>query len=220
MKISVFTPTLDRPDFLKRAAVSVLLQTHQDWEWVVMDVGQEPAQHVLPADNRIRYRYQPPAQGPAPDYQRALDLCTGEVVHPLGDDDLLMRNALEIVASEMNGHDWLVGTTELYDANGRMRRKLGGTQQSFDRTMAGSFVLGGAVYWRRTLSDRLGGFNPDFSGAADVDLYMRFGRDSAPRIIPDVLYRYTDHPGTDSRRNPTNQHNQVRRILHHLRRAS
>jgi glycosyltransferase involved in cell wall biosynthesis len=213
VKISIFTPTLDRPDYIVRAGATVLLQTHEDWEWVVLDVGRIPVGRLLPADPRIRYFREPPAQGPAADFQRALERTTGEVVHPLGDDDMLMRNALEIAATEIAGYQWLVGMTQLYDANGKPWTTRGGSRESFEQTMEGAYMLGGAIYWRRELSERLGGFNPEFTGAADVDLYMRFGRDSKPRIIPDVLYLYVDHPNTDSQRNAQRQARAVRRII-------
>ena len=175
-------------------------------------VGRIPVKQLLPSDPRIRYVAAPPAQGPARDFQRALDLCTGEVVHPLADDDMLKRDALEIASSEIGEHQWLVGATTLYDPDGQPWATRGGTRESFDQTMAGEFMLGGAVYWRRELTERIGGFDADFDGAADVDLYMRMGRDSVPKIIPDVLYLYRDHPGTDSRVRAQNQARQVRRI--------
>jgi glycosyltransferase involved in cell wall biosynthesis len=211
--ISIFTPTLDRPDMLTRAATSVLLQSHEDWEWIVLDVGRIPVGRLLPPDRRIHYFRIGSALGPAADFQRALELTSGEVVHPLSDDDMLTREALEIVSSEMGEHEWLVGKTLIYDDNGEIAMERGGTAESFRKTMEGKYMLGGGVYWRRTLSDRLGGFNPSFSGAADVELYMRFGRDCEPRIIPDVLYLYFDHPGTDSRLNAQRQGRQVQRIL-------
>lgn len=213
MKISVFTPTLDRPEFIVRAATSVMLQTHEDWEWLVLDVGAEPIEHLLPSDWRIQYLHAPPAQGPAADFQRALELTTGEVVTPLADDDMIRRDALEIVATEIKGHDWLVAMTQLYDDDGKPWLTRGGTRESYEQTMAGEYMLGGAVYWRRELTERVGGFNPAFSGAADVDLYMRFGRDCEPRIIPDITYLYMDHPNTNSRLQAKNQGRQVRRIV-------
>ena len=66
-------------------------------------------------------------------------------------------------------------------------------------------MLGGAIYWRHELTDLLGGFNTNYESAADYDLYTRFAQHSTPRIIPDVLYHYTDHPDTDSHRNNVRQ---------------
>jgi glycosyltransferase involved in cell wall biosynthesis len=213
MKVSIFTPTMNRPDLLVRAATSVLLQTHTDWEWVVLDVGSIPVGQLLPKDRRIRYVRDPPNLGPALDFQRALELTTGEVVHPFADDDMLMRNALEIASSEIGDHQWLVGMTQLYDLDGHPWTTRGGTRESFVRTMAGEYLLGGAIYWRRELTERVGGFNADFDTAADFDLYVRFGRDSEPKIIPDILYLYMDHEQTNSRLEARKQARAVRRIV-------
>jgi glycosyltransferase involved in cell wall biosynthesis len=211
--ISIFTPTRDRPAMLTRAAVSVLTQTHEDWEWVVLDVGRVPVGQLLPKDRRIRYVRDPPAQGPAADFQRALELTRGDIVSPLSDDDMLARQALEIAVTELKGAEWLVAKTHLLDEQGNVWAERGGTRESFAQTMAGEYMLGGAIYWRRSLSDRLGGFDPDYSGAADVELYMRFGRAVEPRIISDVLYLYHDHLDTDSRVHAKRQARQVERIV-------
>lgn len=218
MKISVFTPTLNRPQTLLVACTSMLLQSYANWEWVVLDVGDPPAGEGLPLelDSRIRYVHEPPARGPARDFQRALELTSGELVMPLADDDRLMSHALQTIADEIGEHEWLVGTTQLYDERCVMWTTRGGTRESFEQTMAGEYMLGGAVCWRRELSDRLGGFDPAYDGAADFELYTRFGREVEPKIISEVLYCYFDHPRTDSRLNAKRQMRAARRVVSQL----
>lgn len=197
MKFTILTPTKDRPEFIGRALASVVNQSHPDWELIVNDVGERSIIRLLPDDDRIRY-LRGRARGPARDFQRCLDFATGEVVTPLSDDDQLHPKALEIVAANLGEADWLVAGTIL-EANDRVVAFRGGTEESVDQTLAGQFMLGGAVYWRRSLSDELGGFDERFDGAADFDLYARFARHVRPKVIPEVLYVYTDHAGTDTR---------------------
>jgi len=76
-------------------------------------------------------------------------------------------------------------------------------------------MLGGAIYWRKSLTDEIGGFNSEFDGAADFDLYTRFLNHSDPKRLKDsVLYLYTDHPATDSRVNQDRQADATQRIVH------
>jgi O-antigen biosynthesis protein len=212
MRFTIITPTRDRPGWLMAAVASVQAQTFPDWEHVIVDVSQVPAGPLLPRDRRIRYLHLPPASGPALDFQKALDRARGEIIHPLADDDTLAPNALEIVDREIGGHAWLVAGTALLNTNGQAFTHRGGSDAAVRETAQGNYMLGGAIYWKRALTDQLGGFNPAYDGAADFDLYLRFLRHSDPRVIGDILYLYNDHPGTDSRVHEGRQSDAAARI--------
>ena len=196
MKFSILTPTWNRPDWLLRAVASVRAQTHSDWEQIVLDFSDEPVRDLLPADPRIRYVRAEARQGPARDFQRALEHATGEIVHPLSDDDRIVPHALATVAGAIGQHRWLYGMTETVLEDGSHVHYLGSPFSL--ETLRRGYYLGGAVYWRRELTDRIGGFDPRYDHAADYDLYLRFALDSAPLFLPEVLYLYTEHANTDT----------------------
>jgi glycosyltransferase involved in cell wall biosynthesis len=210
-KISVLTPTRDRPEWLPRCIESVLAQTFTDWEQIVYDCGDEPVEHLILDDPRVRY-VRGESHGPAADFQAALDHATGDIVHPLSDDDRLPKRALQFAAAAIGGKDWLVGRTVLVDPSGMPVALRGGTWADVEATRYGQYMLGGAVYWRKSLTDSLGGFDSSFDGAADFDLYTRFLKHSEPARTQDVLYIYTAHEKTDSVVNADRQADATRRI--------
>lgn len=210
MKFSILTPTRNRPDRVVHAVASVCAQSHADWEQIVLDFSDEPILDLLPADPRIRYVRGGERQGPALDFQRALQLATGEVVHPLSDDDRLAPGALELVDARLGAGLWLYGRTETVHDDGSHVHYLGNPFSL--ETLREGYNLGGAVYWRRELTDRIGGFDPAYDHAADYDLYLRFALDSEPVFVPEVLYLYTEHPNTDSNIHLSVQHEVCRRI--------
>lgn len=210
-RFALLTPTKDRPDWLPRCIASVQSQTFDDWEHVIYDCGEHPIEHLLPPDPRIRY-LRGESRGPAADFQAALDAATGEIIHPLSDDDRLSRRALATVDREIGDHLWLNARTVLVDPDGMPVALRGGTWAHVESTRFGSYMLGGAVYWRKSLTDELGGFDSAFDGAADFDLYRRFLDRAAPRRILDRLYLYSDHPDTDTRVNQERQSDATRRI--------
>ena len=216
-RFSLLTPTRDRADWLPRAIGSVLAQTFRDFEQIIYDNGIEPVGHLIPDDPRIRY-VRGPAAGPADAFQKTLDLARGEIIHPFSDDDRLVPDALEIVDGEIGDHEWLTGLTSFEDVAGNVRFHLGG-ELDLD-ALSTNYYLGGAIYWRKTLTDRIGGFDEAYDGAADYDLYLRFARDSVPKHVPRVLYRYTDHPGTDSHVREANQMAKTAAITANARRAA
>ena len=94
MRFTVITPTRNRRDWIRRAIRSVQNQTFEDWEQIVLDVGDkgETVEDLIPDDPRIKY-WRASCLGPAGDFQAALDLALGDIVTPLSDDDRLSRHA-------------------------------------------------------------------------------------------------------------------------------
>jgi glycosyltransferase involved in cell wall biosynthesis len=208
VKVSILLPTRDRADFLPRAIQSVLAQTSEAWELVVLDNGDRPA--VVPDDPRIRL-VREWAEGPADAFQRALDRASSDVILPMGDDDELAPHTVETILRTMVASrcEWGVALTD-YRLGGESRFLLGGPVDV--EKLRRDYYLGGAVFWRKRLSDRLGGFDSAYDGAADYDLYLRFAEAEPAVFVREVLYLYTDHPETDSNAKHGRQRDAAARI--------
>ena len=201
MTVSFILATRDRPEWVGRAIRSVMVQTDPRWELVVLDNGATSARSAVPKDDRIRYFYRP-ASGPADAFDQALLQATGDLVMPMGDDDFIAPHTAATILNGIGDHQWGYALTA-FQRNGETLFLLGG-DWSLER-LRQDYYLGGAVFWRRSLSERLGGFDPAYDGAADYDLYLRFGEDSEPVVLPEVLYFYNDHPLTDTNVRAANQ---------------
>ena len=201
--------TRNRQQMLDRAIASVLAQTWADWELVVID-NSDQRQRVSD-DPRIRLYRVAPSNIPHL-YNQALEKTRGEIIGTLSDDDTLDPGALATVADAIGDSDWLVAATEIRDEAGNPMLYRGGTRESVEQTRRGQYMLGGAVYWRKALSDLLGGYDESYDGAGDFECYLRFLRHSEPKVIADILYYYTDWEGTDSRVRAANQADQSARI--------
>jgi hypothetical protein len=207
VKLSVFMATRDRPKLLPRAIESVLAQDDDRWELCILDNGMTQ-RSLIPRDPRIVYRWAK-ATGPADAFQQALELATGDVVMPMGDDDTLAPHTVRTVIEGLGDAEWGYAQTA-FQRDGATQFLLGDAW-SLER-LRQDYYLGGAVFWRRRLSDRLGGFDTAFDGAADYDLYLRFGEQHTPVFIPEVLYLYNDHPGTDTNVHHGRQRDAAERI--------
>lgn len=104
MKISIFTPTND-PTFLPEVLASVLAQTYQDWEWIILHNGPELTAEEgamgTPGETDPRIRHvTTTSTGKVGELKAmAVDHCTGEIFLELDHDDLLMPTALADVAA-------------------------------------------------------------------------------------------------------------------------
>jgi glycosyltransferase involved in cell wall biosynthesis len=208
--VSFFMASKNRRGMIPRAIASVLAQTWLDWELVICDGSDEPY-GVVSNDPRVRIFHQPNS-GPAEGFQLALDACRGEFVMPMADDDKIAPGMASVIVGALQdtGRLWGYAMTA-FQQNGETLFLLGDAFD-LDRLRQG-YYLGGAVFWRKSLTDRIGGFDTTFDGAADYDLYLRMAEDSAPVQVPWVGYFYNDHPLTDTRVNQARQADATHRII-------
>jgi glycosyltransferase involved in cell wall biosynthesis len=110
-------------------------------------------------------------------FQKALDSSYGEYVIPVSDDDWIAPHAVETLLKVIGENDVVFARTLIVSP---------GNTRLTD--------MGGAVMWRRTLTDRIGGFDPRYSFAGDTDLYSRFVMSDAKIVYyPEPLYFLTEH---------------------------
>ena len=100
MRLTVFTPTYNRKELLKRAYSSLCRQTVRDFEWVIVDDGSNDdteslvRQWIKEADFTVRYYYQENG-GKMRAHNRGVEYAGGDMFLCLDSDDYLVDDALE-----------------------------------------------------------------------------------------------------------------------------
>lgn len=117
-RVSVIIPCYNTARYVKETIESVLNQTRQDFEIIVVDDGSTDDSHNVIAsinDQRIRYHYQP-NQGLAAARNTGLALATGEFVAFLDADDFFLPEKLarQIAALDSQPEVGLVAGGHLY----------------------------------------------------------------------------------------------------------
>lgn len=96
--VSVAVSTRNRCDYLEDCIDSVLAQTFQDFELIIVDDGSsDDTREVVESydDPRIRYAYQPPS-GISAGRNRAADMSQGFFTAVHDDDDIMLPDRLEV----------------------------------------------------------------------------------------------------------------------------
>lgn len=101
-KVSVIIPFQNRIPWLTEAVDSVLAQTFQDFEIIIIDNGSTDV-YQPPDDPRISYIRQED-RGPAGGRNRGMDLARGEYIAFLDSDDLFMPTKLQRQVAFMDSH--------------------------------------------------------------------------------------------------------------------
>lgn len=119
MKISIITITFQCEKYIDRCYYSILAQTFDDWEWVVVDDGsidntRKKLEEIK--DDRIKYFYLNPNQGRGRARNFALDKVSGDWCVILDMDDLMDPIRLQcVIEADIEGYDYLLSSTRLID---------------------------------------------------------------------------------------------------------
>jgi glycosyltransferase involved in cell wall biosynthesis len=114
--VSVIIPTYNRRNKLSRAIASVLSQTFQDFEIIVVDDGStdDTKQFVMGQSSKVRYLYQANA-GPGSARNHGIRFSRGKYLAFLDSDDVWMPAFLQATVSALVAHpDLDLASTTIY----------------------------------------------------------------------------------------------------------
>lgn len=99
-KVSIITPYYNSKQYFDATFKSVLSQTYQDWEWIVVDDCSTDGSHdylvdLSKKDKRIKIVFSETNVGTAGSRNIALKIATGRYITFLDSDDILDPNYLE-----------------------------------------------------------------------------------------------------------------------------
>lgn len=204
--VSVVLATYNRSAYLREAIASVLAQTFQAFELIVVDDGSGDDTAAVVAgfdDARIRYTYQENA-GQSAALNRGLALARGEFIAFLDDDDRYLPHnlATQVAFLEANPEIGLVGANvELIAADGAYLRDREGWRESRELDWpaclyACPLVPSAVVLRSRWLHDLETWFDPALVRFQDVDFWTRLHLAGCRmRWAPEIVSAYRQHPG-------------------------
>jgi glycosyltransferase involved in cell wall biosynthesis len=205
--VSVIIPTtLDRPAFLRAALRSVLSQTVADFEVLVIDDGSTT--NLLPVlhefdDHRIRYFRHDSRRGEAAARNTGIRSARGGYLAFLDDDDEWLPEKLRLQLELFRGCPDTVGC--VYGGHVAIRardgqelaREVPAKRGDLSSELLERNILGppSTVMLKRECLDRVGLFDEAIAFGVDYDLWIRMAQEYHFDFVPDVVARYTIHPG-------------------------
>jgi glycosyltransferase involved in cell wall biosynthesis len=198
--VSVIIPAHGRADFLERAIRSVLAQTYQDYEVIVVDDGSHPPllEQLSPeARSAIRYRYKQSGGG-ASARNVGVTMARAPLVAFLDHDDSFLPEKLSTHVQEMRADDAVLS----YCAVRRFRSGIekdvrpahGRSGWIFDALVEKSIVRGfSSMVIRRSALTEVGPLDESFRIIDDYDLCFRLAERGTFRFIPHVLVEVELH---------------------------
>lgn len=211
-RVSIIMPCYNAAAHLPASTGSVLAQTFQDWELLIVDDGSKDdswqvLQTLAGRDSRIRTFRQGNA-GAASARNRALSEARGEYIAFLDSDDTWHPDFLDAMVDALASQPGIglayCGWQNLGLGPGRDDPFVPPDYETPQKTES---LLGGCRWpihgalTRTRLIHEMGGFDEDLSSCMDYDLWLRLGTRHALIRVPRVLAYYHHHGGEQITRN-------------------
>jgi GT2 family glycosyltransferase len=228
-RFSVITAVYDPPPHaFEDTVASVLGQSYDDWEWVLVD-DHSPSEEtrdrlvaLAAAEPRVRLQLRDRNGGIVAASQDALGLARGEFVVLLDHDDVLADGALARVAEVADTTpdlDYLYSDQDRMTFEGETHSRFRKPDWSPERLRHHNYVTHLSVL-RRSLAVEAGGFRAGYDGSQDHDLVLRVTERARTVVhVPEVLYHWREVPGSaagDAEAKPWAWDAGVRAVQDHL----
>ena len=203
-KISVVTPSFNQAPFLEETIQSVLSQGYPDLEYIVMDGGSTDGSIdiIRKFAEHLSHWESAKDDGQAAAIRSGFGRANGEIFGWLNSDDTLVSGTLRKVGEFFAAQpeiDLVYADLNLIDTEGKRLYTARPLLRLGILVYENAFIPQQAMFWRRSLYERVGGVDPKLHFAMDFDLVIRFLLAGATvRKLPGILANYRWHPAAKS----------------------
>ena len=184
--VSVLMPTYNRPKYFYNALASVLNQSYENIQVIVVNDGGEDVSDIVDSfyDSRVVFINRKENRGKAHSLNEALEKTEGKYIAYLDDDDVFYPNHIETLVDVLeNKTDCMAAYSDLYKAYCRVSQdgsrevlsKVVEVSRDFDRFFMLHFnhVLHVSLMHHRDLIARTGPYNENLNVLIDWDMTRR-----------------------------------------------
>lgn len=202
--VSVVVPTHNRKELLAETLQSILDQTFQNFELIIVSDGSTDGTEEMVAsmaDTRVRLIRQEKSGQPAKPRNMGIKAALGKYIALCDDDDVWFQNklAIQVEAMEHNEMVALCYTNGLVMRNGVVGQRLLNRRKIFSNhfyeLLKGNVIPNSSVLIRRRVFDSVGFINTDpmFRGIEDYEFWLRIAHDFPMLYIDQPLIKYRVH---------------------------
>lgn len=195
--VSIVLPTYKRAKLLAQAVASVLAQSHQNWELIVVDDhSPDDTPQVMAAfdDPRIRYVRNDPNLKLPRTLNRGFALARGELLTWTSDDNLFDPHAIERMVARLQRGDCDLVYADYYlfsqqDAQGRPLDIHHDRLPDVVQLEKGNHI-GACFLYTRQVFESIGDYDPELFLVEDYDYFIRVAKRFRLAHIAEPLYYF------------------------------
>lgn len=196
MKISVITINYNTGTEFLRTKESVLSQTYNNLEWVVVDGGSEDESmdEILRSRELIDILIIEKDRGISHAFNKGINIATGDALIFLNSGDTFSRaDALQDIfqAWNMNDKGWICGGGYIVDEDSLSVKRELGKHSPESLIQNGCKIFHASVLIRTDLIRSFGGYSESYKSAMDFDLWVRLiSRGFEPQIWHGIISEF------------------------------
>lgn len=201
--VTVYIPTYNRVDLLKRAVNSVLNQTYKNLEIIIVDDNSMDSTHdylkeLVNQDFRVKYFIKEKNSGACVSRNIAIENAIGEYITGLDDDDYFLPTRIEVFMKnkEYLNNNIFLFTGLLLEKKNKIRKKNNlNVSKVTSRHLFYSNFVGNQIFCKKDDMLNFGGFDEKLSAWQDLDCWLKMLTESKStgKKIDDYTYIVDDN---------------------------
>lgn len=204
-EVSIVMPTYNRAHLIGESIQSVLDQTFQDFELIIVDDGSSDDTEAVVKrfnDPRIRYIYQQ-NKGQSGATNTGIRNARGKYIAFLDSDDLWVPELLEVEVAILDAKPdigLVYAKAQAMDEKGNPKPRIRGAYEKYPGETLKSMLYGDfsciqTTLVRRECFDLAGLFDETLKGRVDWDMFLRIAKHYRFAHINKILAKFRFHPG-------------------------
>lgn len=177
LRIAIVTPSYRHAHFLPATIDSVLSQNYPNLEYIVQDGGSQDGTREILESYGQRIAWNSAADGGQTDaINKGFAAVSGDIMAYLNSDDVLLPGTLHYVARAFEKYpkvDFVYGNRIVIDEKGRETARVVLPPHDSEVIKWADYIPQETMFWRRSVWEKLGGFDTNFHYAMDWDFILR-----------------------------------------------
>ncbi len=193
LRFSVVTPSFCQGRFIERTIQSVLAQKSPNIEidYVICDAKSldETLEILKLYEDQIRWVSEPD-KGQADAVNKGIAMTTGDIIAWINSDDIYYPGAFEAARAVFEAHPDVLavyGDADHIDEQDQVLEAYPTEDWNYKRLIETCFLCQPAVFFRRSLVEKLGGLDASLKYCMDYELWLRWGQNISFYYVPQKL---------------------------------
>lgn len=198
MKVSIVTPSFNQVDYLEKSILSVLQQSYDNIEYIIIDGGSSDGsvEIIKQYQDQLSYWVSEKDDGQTHAIKKGFDIATGDIYAWLNADDAYSMDTVSKAVEYLKYYsevDLIYGNRLAIDEEGRIlywKKMLPiGANSVFS-----SMILGQeSCFWRRSIYKSVGGLDPKVKFSMDYDFFSRSAQKGRFHYVPELWAAFRIH---------------------------